>query len=108
MSVEKLKYLRVATPEQWDYWLTLKADAAWSYFMDDWHVKELEKVKEKYGTDCLFCKTFEVESFDNNHKKSECKACMPKAGINGGCLMICPEDRIDMAIERLEKAGLWD
>ena len=107
MFVEKLKYLRVATSEQWDYWLTLKADANASYDVKDWHVKELDKLHEKVGIDCLFCKVFEVTDFYMPYnKKSDCKCCMGFPGAP--CLGIDPMERVDKAIERLEKVGLWD
>jgi hypothetical protein len=114
MSIEKEKYLRVATPEEWDYWLTLKADANVCYDVKDWHVKEIEKLREKIGTDCLFCKVFEVTDFYlpkwcGNNKISDCRCCMKcKDEYNAPCLSIDPKDRVDLAIERLEKVGLWD
>jgi hypothetical protein len=104
MEREKDRYLKVATPEQWDYWLTLKADANASYEKNDWHVKEISKLYYLTGYDCLFCKVFGYE--ENGKKRADCESCMGNGFAP--CLGIPEHERVDRAIERLEKIGIWD
>lgn len=95
---EKLKYLKVATPEQWDWWLTLKADdlaPSRKGHKINWATRILMDME---SPSCLFCRVFE----------RDCASCMP-----GGKFLNCITDvpgrlRVDAAIERLEKVGVWD
>jgi hypothetical protein len=97
---KKEKLLKIATSEQWDWWLTLKADALMlrpgniKDWHDEWYWKELDKIcREPYN--CLFCAVY----------KGICSECI---GTDGGCIDIPYTEKIDKAIEHLEKFGVFN
>jgi hypothetical protein len=95
MNTEKEKYLRVATPDEWDYWLTLQADHNAPKRKGgkmNWATREINAMG---FMSCLFCKTF----------NRNCLECM---GNQFGCFGIPGRLKVDKAIERLEKVGIWD
>lgn len=106
---ERETLLKVATPEEWDCWLTVLADLASLevYCMSQKNCGSC-KFNNAYGClkpvppDCLFCKAF----YD------DCDECMGKGNFRNPlsfhtCGDIPINERIDRAIVRLEAAGIW-
>jgi len=95
MTTEKDKFLFVATPKQWDCWLSYYADncadSPGSDFYDDF--------QEGF---CLFCRAF----------RGHCWECMGvvsdrSTSFSLPCLEIPQDQAVDRAIARLEKTGIW-
>lgn len=94
---EKERLLAVASPEEWDWWLSAQS----GYFIDnDFHLR------------CLFCEA--VGAFRGcvgNGKPHDCGQCMPD-GYKQRFVPCCKYDdlgdKLDAAIARLEAAGIWE
>jgi len=95
---DRERYLKVANPDEWDRWLSWKADVyAPNRGLDD--NDDNDDCKTNFYEpgmckSCLFC-----IAFDDN-----CRLCMG----DDACLGIHRNERIDRAIEKLEKAGVFE
>ncbi len=100
---EKERFLKVATPQEWDCWLTIQAD----YLVGQTYVwPELQRINERFkntgiSDGCLFC-----AAYKSNHK--ECMPHVYPGGFIYRCLSIPKREKIDAAIARPERAGIWE
>jgi len=100
--ITKEDYLAVATPEEWDIWLTTQASVR-----SPKNRLALKRKIDNYIRDehCLFCKVAEKAS--EGLPIAKCVFCM-KDRDQIHCSQILIEEKVDQAIERLEAIGLWD
>jgi hypothetical protein len=89
---EKERFLAIASPEEWDTWLTK---------MGDFYSPKGEDTD--YVNSCLFCAAF----------GGDCHLCQANEGgmdhfYFRGCWLVPETERVDRAIWRLSKAGLWN
>jgi len=93
---DRERYLKVASPKVWDEWLSYMADVYAPKSIEDNSIYFFEPI-EIY--DCPFC-----IAFDGN-----CKQCMYRSFTVdiSHCLDIPRLEKIDRAIEKLEKAGVF-
>ena len=94
MRDEKATLLAVASPEEWDRWLTCNADPFHS------------------AGRCLFCEAYGAR---RGHVPGKCRDCMPEGDFEAcpyrakmPCVNHRYRDKIDLAIARLEAAGIWE
>ncbi len=99
MEGDKERFLSVATPDQWDCWLTVRADHFAPRKDPGWEARDKENLSRKFGGNCLFCLAF-------GYKCWECKT--EEDAEAPPCLGDHQAEVIDLAIKRLEEAGIWD
>lgn len=104
-KTEREIFLAVATPEDWDCWLSFMADWVAGDFPLFYELPACCSHRELWwrSPDCLFCKAF---GWDGHSTTRPCEKCM-------GDKYACErnhhwDERVDAAIVRLEKAGIWD
>jgi len=88
---KKERYLAVATPEEWDRWLS---------HMADFYASRIDSVcfYQSNKINCLFC-----EAFNN-----DCRLCAgAKYRHDISCMDISYEERIDRAIVKLNRARVF-
>jgi hypothetical protein len=93
---DKKRFLKVATPDEWDRWLNTIADI---------HAPARMSAGLDY---CLFCRAVGATSIGDGNKW-DCGRCMP--GHFSGylpCAGIPRREKVDRAIERLNRAGIFD
>jgi len=101
----KEDYLKVATPEEWDRWLTEKA----SIYAPKNKQSSMSGSERPRSALCLFCKVARAVCVRENLSLNGyiiCSICMAGRGYKH-CYEIPKEEKADQAIERLEAAGLW-
>lgn len=92
---DKERFLQVATPQEWDCWLSYTADKLSRYHDDR---GDFYRSRNK---DCLICLAFQ---WDREWGTRPCKQCMEIP-----CWFKYEDiERVDAAIARLEAAGIWE
>lgn len=93
-------YLSVMTPEQWDQWLSYKADfLSYRYNGKTFYNSPIS------GNLCPVCRAFNVDDYHSR----PCHKCIP-GSIKGipTCINCDDLERIDNLIVRLEACGVFD
>jgi hypothetical protein len=110
-SERKKCYLSVMTAQEWDCWLSYKADFYAMHLILDQHKTYYPKLYKDFLGECPVCMAFTKEK-DPDYLMGyrPCGICMPGEGrapcakgdyYNRGY-------RLDKLIEKLEKAGVFD
>ena len=99
MAGERERFLAIASPRDWDCWLTLRADHFAAFKNPAQEARDKEILSRKFGGSCLFCLAF-------GYKCSECKT--EEDQEEPPCLGDHGFEVIDLAIQRLEEAAIWD
>jgi hypothetical protein len=95
---EKERLLSVASSRDWDCWLTVRADHFAARKDPGQEARDKEILSKKFGGNCLFCLAF-------GYKCWECKT--EEDEENPPCVGGQDAEVIDLAIKRLEEAGIW-
>jgi len=89
---DRERYLKVASPDEWDRWLSYMADF---YAPGNLYIRKFSYYSMIGGKCCWICLVF----------NANCRLCMGEAMA---CLYIPRNERIDRAIEKLEKARVFE
>lgn len=96
--MKKEDYLAIATPEEWDCWLTEAADR--------YGKAQIDVLR------CFFCEAAGAKRGYVGDGRDICSNCMPVQYDSMRrplpCITISHKEKIDCAIARLEKVGLWE
>ncbi len=99
---DKKRFLKIASLEEWDAWLTTQADR---------YAPNYDKISTPLANRCFFCEAVGAsEGGIATGNTNDCGRCMPREYSEWRfvpCVAIGYSDKVDRAIKRLEKAGMW-